>query len=222
MTGEPSPAGPSRSSGARPELRASHEDRDRAAEILRVAAGDGRLTAAELDERLEAALTARTTSELALLTADLPAVAGQSAGAAPQAKDLVRIDALGGNARRVGGWVVPRRMEIRVVGGTVKLDLTEAVITGPALRIEAKVRGGNLILVTKPGIEIDTDGVAVLGGKVKVQRSAASKQPAILKVEVSGEVLGGTMVARRSRRALWRSLLRRPGLGTELRSPTGG
>ena len=55
---------------------------------------------------------------------------------------MVRIDALGGNARRVGGWAVPRRMEIRVVGGTVKLDLTEAVITGPALRIEAKVRGG--------------------------------------------------------------------------------
>jgi len=96
-----------------------------------------------------------------------------------------------------------------VVGGTVKLDLTEAVITGPALRIEAKVRGGNLILLTKPGIEVDTDGMAVLGGKVKVQRSAASKRPVILKVEVSGEVLGGNMVARRSRRALWRSLLRR-------------
>jgi hypothetical protein len=67
MTGEVSPdtgAGP----GARPELRASHEDRDRAVEILRVAAGDGRLTAAELDDRVEAALTARTSGELAALT----------------------------------------------------------------------------------------------------------------------------------------------------------
>ena len=42
----------------RGELRASHEDRDRAVERLRVAAGDGRLSADELDERLEAALTA--------------------------------------------------------------------------------------------------------------------------------------------------------------------
>ena len=53
-------------------FRASHADRDLAVDILRVAAGDGRLTLAELDERLEAALTARTISELAVLTADLP------------------------------------------------------------------------------------------------------------------------------------------------------
>jgi hypothetical protein len=53
-------------------LRASHADRDLAVDILRVAAGDGRLTLAELDERLEAALTARTISELAAVTADLP------------------------------------------------------------------------------------------------------------------------------------------------------
>ncbi|MFE4720856.1 DUF1707 domain-containing protein, partial [Streptomyces sp. NPDC056728] len=44
----------------RRELRASHEERDQAVERLTVAAGDGRLTADELDERLEAALTART------------------------------------------------------------------------------------------------------------------------------------------------------------------
>ena len=66
MTGEVSP-GTGAGSGDRPELRASHDDRDRAVEILRVAAGDGRLTAAELDERVEAALTARTSAELAAL-----------------------------------------------------------------------------------------------------------------------------------------------------------
>ena len=58
---------------ARSELRASHEDRDRVVELLRVSAGDGRLTADELDERLELAMTARTYGELAKLVADLPA-----------------------------------------------------------------------------------------------------------------------------------------------------
>ncbi len=48
---------------ARSELRASHDDRDRVVELLRISAGDGRLTAAELDERLELALTARTYGE---------------------------------------------------------------------------------------------------------------------------------------------------------------
>lgn len=53
-------------------LRASHADRELAVDILRTSAGDGRLTAAELDQRLETALTARTIGELAALTADLP------------------------------------------------------------------------------------------------------------------------------------------------------
>ena len=64
-----------------PELRASHADRDRAVETLRIAGGDGRLTAEELEDRLETALSARTVAELAALTADLPA-AGTGRGAA--------------------------------------------------------------------------------------------------------------------------------------------
>lgn len=49
----------------------AHADRDRAVDVLRIAAGDGLLTADELNERLEAALPARTLSELTALTADL-------------------------------------------------------------------------------------------------------------------------------------------------------
>src|SRR6185437_9529683 len=75
MTVEIAPAGEGREPAAGRELRASYEDRDKVAEQLRVAAGDGRLTADELDQRLEAALTARTYGELATLTADLPGVA---------------------------------------------------------------------------------------------------------------------------------------------------
>src|SRR5215467_8290137 len=85
MTGEVSPPGDGPGNEAMPELRASHEDRDRVVEILRVAAGDGRLSGTELDERVEAALTARTYRELAQLTADLPAVPGQPGPAVPGA-----------------------------------------------------------------------------------------------------------------------------------------
>jgi hypothetical protein len=72
MTGEVSPLGRGDDMASAGELRASHEDRDRVAELLRVAAGDGRLTAEELDERLEKALTARTYGELVALSRDLP------------------------------------------------------------------------------------------------------------------------------------------------------
>src|ERR1700683_885751 len=98
---------------ARSELRASHEDRDRVVECLRVSPGDGRLTVEELDERLELAMTARTYGELAKLVTDLPE-AGSVASApatAARAKDLVRIDCRSGHVQRVGPWVVPQRMD---------------------------------------------------------------------------------------------------------------
>jgi hypothetical protein len=55
-------------------LRASDSDRENIAERLRHATGEGRLKAAELEERLERAFTARTYGELDSLVADLPAV----------------------------------------------------------------------------------------------------------------------------------------------------
>lgn len=53
-------------------LRVSHADRDNVIELLRQAAGDGRLGTGELDERIEAAASAATYGELITLTGDLP------------------------------------------------------------------------------------------------------------------------------------------------------
>jgi hypothetical protein len=55
------------------ELRAADADRERTAERLRTAAAEGRISAEELEERLEVALTARTYAELERLVGDLPA-----------------------------------------------------------------------------------------------------------------------------------------------------
>ena len=192
------------------QLRASHQDRDRVVEILRVAAGDGRLTAEELDQRLEAALTARTYAELAVLTTDLPAT-GAAAGVAPvEPKDMVRIDCGSGHARRDGRWVVPSRMEVRVTSGSVRLDLTEAVITQPTLRIDAEVQSGQLKLVTKPGIVVDADDVGVRSGEVKIREPWGHDVPVTLRIELAGQVRSGAITARPPRRTFWQWLLRRP------------
>lgn len=53
-------------------LRVSDAERERVAEQLRAAAGEGRLTLAESDERQAAAYAASTREDLAVLTADLP------------------------------------------------------------------------------------------------------------------------------------------------------
>jgi hypothetical protein len=209
VTGEVSPAG--RSDEARPGLRASHADRDLVVEQLRVAAGDGRLTPDELDERLEAALTARTYSELAVLTADLPAAGGPGPGvAAPKPKDVMRLQRRGGNAGQVGRWLVPKRIEIEVVGGNARLDFTEAVITMPTLEVDAHIRGGRLLIITRPGVIVDAAEVAMVGGRVAIRPASGPEPPAILTIEVSGEIRGGNVRVRPPRRTFLQWLRRQP------------
>ena len=204
------------------ELRASHADRDQVVELLRVAAGDGRLSAEELDDRLERALTARTYAELTALTADLPGTPGAivvppGAGAlTAKPKDLVRIDVHGSSARRDGHWVVPKELDVKVRGGGVTLDFTEAVITQPLLRITAEVRGGGLRLITRPGIVVDADDISQHGGSVTLPEPPGPGDPILLRVEISGSVRGGGITAEpppppgRPRRTFWQWLCRTP------------
>jgi hypothetical protein len=155
---------------------------------------------------LEAALSARTRSELAVLTADLPPNRIQL-----QAKDLVRIDQRFGDVTRTGRWVVPRRMEIRLTAGDVKLDFTEAVISQDTLHIDVDLGiGGDLTLVTRPGIVVDTDGLTGRLSEVKVHPVTDPHAPVTLRVELVGRVRGGGVVARLPRRTFRQWLLRKP------------
>jgi Domain of unknown function (DUF1707) len=197
---------------ARNELRASHDDRNRVVELLRVSAGDGRLTSEELDQRLELALTARTYGELAKLVTDLPA-AGSVASApatAPKPKDVVRIDSHSSHVQRIDRWVVPQRMEVKVTSGHVLLDLTQAVITQPTLRLDIDVHSGHLRIKTKPGIVVDADDVAVRSGHVKVRAPWSPDTPELLRIEVAGKVGSGHFLAAPPRRTFWQWLTRQP------------
>jgi hypothetical protein len=210
MTPEVSRPGHGDDTASQADLRATHLDRDRAVDTLRVAAGDGRLTPEELDERLEAALTARTYGELAALTTDLPASLGSAAGPALAPNDLARIDCSSSNASRDGRWVVPRRLEIRVVSGSVTLDFTEAAILQPSLQIEADVSSGRLTLVTPPGVLVDTDEVQAENSYVTVRQAPGPDVPVILRIQVSGKVGDGHITARPPRRTFRQRLRRHP------------
>ena len=214
MMGEISPAGQSGNAPSPDRLRASHEDRDRVIELLTAAAGDGRLTAEELDERVELAFSARTYGELAALTSDLPAsgqvIVPMEPAAPALPKDVVRLETRSGNLARVGRWVVPRRIEARVTSGNIKLDFTEAAIAHRAIDIEADVRSGNLLIITKPGIVVDTDDVAIRSGNVRVKAPWGSQVPVTVRITVSGRVGSGNIVARPPRRTFWEWLMRLP------------
>jgi hypothetical protein len=193
------------------DLRASHEDRDRIAETLRVAAGDGRLTAEELDERLEAALTAKTYGELAVLITDLPTAARETGlPAAVSAKDLVKIDCHSGTSRRDGRWVVPKRIEAKVTSGHILLDFSQAEIPQRTLRIDTEVRSGHLTIITRPGIMTDTDDVAVRSGHIKIKHPWRADAPEVLRIEIAGRVGSGNITVRAPYRTFWQWLTRQP------------
>ncbi|MEU0105304.1 DUF1707 domain-containing protein [Streptomyces sp. NPDC006251] len=185
--------------GGSPEVRASHADRDRIVDVLRIAAGDGRLTMGELDERVEAALSARTVGELAVLTADLPEAVTQGA---VEADDVVRIEQEGSSTRRGDAWVVPRRLEVRSAWGEVTLDFTDAVITQDTLHIDLDMRGGALKVLTRPGVVVDTDALVANYSKIKAR--PAAEAPVVLRVRITGEINFGQVVVRPPRRGFGR------------------
>jgi Domain of unknown function (DUF1707) len=196
------PAGEPSGSGATPEVRASDTDRDRVVDVLRDAAADGRLTVDEFDERMAAALSSRTLAELAPLTADLvpgpaaPAGPSRPGAAAEQAPDVIRIDQRGGSVRRAGRWVVPRRLELRAAWIDVTLDFTDAVITYDTLHIDMRMRGGSLILVTRPGVVVDAGALRVRYTDVGIYPGPEPGAPVILRVWLAGRMRYGRIETR--------------------------
>jgi hypothetical protein len=165
-------------------------------EVLCAAAGDGRLTADEFDERLEAALSSHTLGELAALTADLTGGPGRSGAATAQAKDVIRIDKCRGSVRRTGRWVVPRRLELRSSWCEVMLDFTDAVITCDTLRIDMNVRGGSLILLARPGTVVDDGSLTVRDTEVMTGPSAEPGAQVIFRVLLAGCMRDGRIETR--------------------------
>lgn len=188
------PADPSGS----PALRASDADRDRATELLRAAVADGRLDPAEFDERLDAALTARTIDALAPLTADLNAAPGGELALPPSgpAPERLTIKERHGTVRRDGRWILPRRLTLRTAWSDVVLDLTQAVSAGPELVIETRVSGGRVELILAPGMTVDANALKVRYGSLAISRDADDSTPQTLQIRLAGRMRHGRIEAR--------------------------
>jgi hypothetical protein len=151
-----------------PDLRASDADRDRVAEVLRHAAGEGRLTVDELDERIDRAFAARTHGELAELTADLPQATHAAATPALPVRPgdggrrwLVSI--MGGHDKR-GHWRVgPQLTNVNIMGGS-DIDLNDAELSAPETTIVViSIMGGATVRVPE-GLDVRVSEFAFMGG----------------------------------------------------------
>lgn len=128
------PAAPAQTAPA--GIRASDADRDRIADILRDAMAEGRLTAEEHAERVDAVYRAKTVGELEPLVRDLPTpgAAALPSSAAPYAYGpeaptgpADNLVAIFSSSTRKGRWRVGGRTNAFSLFGSVEIDLTEAL-----------------------------------------------------------------------------------------------
>lgn len=177
-----------------PDLRIGHTERDQAVETLREAAGEGRLTLEELDERIEAALQAKTRSQLTALLADLlPATELQvavspalTAAAVEEPgyswEDPLILTARWDDVFRAGPWIIPPFLEVHPVAANVKLDLVDARVGAKVLDVHLVGGAGDLTLIVPEGWGADVSRVGKGLGSVKatVDQRPAHGQPMLV------------------------------------------
>jgi Domain of unknown function (DUF1707) len=186
-------------------LRISDDDRNRVAEVLRHAAGEGRIDLEELDERLEAAYRAKTYGELVPITADLPVAPVQHAVPAQRPVRPVHTGptystsvAVMSESRREGGWVVPDSYTAFAFMGSVLLDFREAAFTTREVLVNASAVMGEVKVIVDAGTTVVVDGVGVMGefkeARPKVPFDAGQGGPV---VRVRGLALMGSVHVQR-------------------------
>ncbi len=153
-------------SGDSPATRASDRERDAVVQRVQEAFAEGRLDDTEFDERMRAALVARTHADLEDLLADLPA-ATAAPGPAPVAggRGPGRFAvALKSSVRRAGRWRVPERYTTVVYKGGGWLDLRAAELSGPVTTFLAVAYKSRVTILVPPGVRVEMTGFGVTQG----------------------------------------------------------
>jgi hypothetical protein len=142
-------------------MRISDADRNKVAEILRDAAGDGRIDFEELDERLEATYAAKTYAELVPITHDL---APASISSVVKGVERERAVAIMGAVERGGAWVVPEHFSVFCLMGGAELDLRQAGFSAPEVTLTINAFMGGATIVVNRSTNVVVHGVGIMGG----------------------------------------------------------
>lgn len=203
------------------DLRCSDVDRERVAEALRQAAGDGRLTLTELEERLDATFQARTYGDLQPITKDLPQGPYPIPGGVPVSQQWTKppaarpasqpvprpdyrpgtpvekeqINAILSEEKRNGRWEVPARLDVVPILGSVELDFTEAVVRSPEVEIRLGVALGSVTIIVPEGIDVRMDSITNVLGERKMKLDAPVTPGGPI-CRISGFVLLGEVTVR--------------------------
>ncbi len=200
------------------KLRASDADREAVAKVLQDAMAEGRLSVAELQERLDTVYAARTLSELEPVTWDLPGhtdlvpllptaprprpdlttqpATSARVGGIPTSSVAVGIMS---GATRNGPWVVPAQFTALALMGGVDIDLTQANFAQRDVTITAVAIMGGVDIVVPDGLTVVVNGVGFMGAFEDNAR--VSGPPEGVVVRINGlALMGGVDVHRPKKR----------------------
>ena len=156
---------PSAERGHSPATRASDLERDAVLQRVQQAFAEGRLDDAEFDERMRAALTARTYADLDVLITDLPAAAAPRMAHASGGRGPGRFAiALKSSVRRAGRWRVPSRYTTVVYKGGGRLDLRAAEFSGPVTTFLTVAYKSQVTILVPPSARVEMTGFGVTQG----------------------------------------------------------
>lgn len=151
--------------------RVSDLEREEVADLIREAAGEGRLTFTELEERLESVYASRTHGELVELTADLPGgpsasassgvVASAPSGYVEQSNPTINVFL--SDHKRTGNWLAPQRQDVHAVLGDVTLDYTEAQVPYEEIFLDIKSILADVKIRVPQNAIVHLDGQPILG-----------------------------------------------------------
>lgn len=191
-------------------LRVSDNDRQKVADVLRDAAGEGRIDLEELDERLELTWGAKTYADLVPITADLHLPThlqppyGQPSYAPVQRPGYVPATghasstAILGECKRQGVWSVPEHHSAFALMGSVVLDLRQAQLSAHDTQINASTIMGEVKIIVPAHFGVVIDGTPIMGefghGKDKVPAEVGPDSPTI---RVRGLALMGSVTVQR-------------------------
>ncbi|MBK1789337.1 DUF1707 SHOCT-like domain-containing protein [Prauserella cavernicola] len=170
------------------QLRASDADRERVAQVLHNAMGEGRITMAELEERLGTVYGAKTLGELEPVLEDLPGIQpapqpGQLPVVAQQAlPPEARIGGKPGSttsiaimsgATRKGNWVLPPQHNSFAFWGGTEIDLRKARFAEKHSTITAVAIMGGVEITVPDDIHVEVTGIGFMGAFETVDKKNA-------------------------------------------------
>jgi len=165
----------------------------------------------EFEQRVDLAHRATAVAELDALLTDLEPAADErpSDSLVPQAeaprvamatrvRKAKRVRTILWGTQRKGTWRVPEQLRVVTVMGGIDLDFREAQF-GPGVT-EVKVTSvmGGVAIIVPPHLQVECDGVAILGVFEGMERSAGEADPDAPLLSITGvAVLGAVEISTR-------------------------